>query len=253
MRHPLALLAPLLAVGLAPPARAADAAPGPRVEVLPAWTETIPCEEVIPAVYREERVPIYETVREPVMGTEQVPAYETVLEPVYELRPVPHYEVRKVPVMGEVTVPVYAVRRVPVTLPTWIPCTWEEGTLTLWHREEKVQVGVKREAKLLGYREERVPCGWIHQKVQVGVRRVERCVGCEERPVLLGWREVRRRTGWATNVVLVCPEQVRTWTRTVVHPARRVTVVPDGWGPCRPLAGTSEVLADSAFRARRTG
>ncbi len=91
----------------------------------------------------------------------QIPKYKCIEEPIYE-------ECR-VPIWGYKTVPVYAERRVPVTMPTSdLRCRKCEREAVLWHKKERVQVGVKRVRACIGYKTEKRQVGTCRKQVQVG-------------------------------------------------------------------------------------
>jgi hypothetical protein len=244
-RPALVLLALLVA---APLARAADPAPCARVAQIPGWWEVVPRQETVPAVYEERRQAICETVEEPIYETRCVPKYENFLEPVYETRRVPIYEKRRIPVFGDVDVPVTAVRRVPVKVPWFTGCSCEERMATLFHRDEEIRVGTRRERRMLGHREEQVQVGWRNERVLCREECRVRPCGWTTEEVCVGTRAVRRTIGWESNWVLRRPQTTRTVEERTWHPARAVTVVPDG-AARQVLPGTTESLSESEYLA----
>ena len=76
-------------------------------------------------------------------------------EPIYETRQEPIWEERRTPVWGEKTVGVYQTRKVPVTITVPDACTGCDREVTLWTKEERHQIGVKRVPACIGYRVER--------------------------------------------------------------------------------------------------
>ena len=92
----------------------------------------------------------------------RVPVYKTIEEPIYEER--------RTAVWGEKTVAVYQVRRTPVTLTLPDSCTGCDRVVTLWEKEDKVQVGTKRVPACIGYKIERIKVGSCPKQVRVGWR-----------------------------------------------------------------------------------
>jgi len=92
----------------------------------------------------------------------RVPVYKTIQEPIYEER--------RTPVWGEKTVAVYQVRRTPVTLTLPDGCSGCDKVVTLWDKEDKVQVGTQRVPACVGYKVERVQVGSCPRQVRIGWR-----------------------------------------------------------------------------------
>ena len=66
-------------------------------------------------------------------------------------------------------------------------------------------------------------------------------------------RTERRLTGHRTETVVVQPAGSRTVTRRIPVPCRRVTVYPDCGPMGGPMAGTTEVMTQSQYRAAVRG
>lgn len=243
----LVLTAALVLGGAAAPAFAADpvVCPTGRRAWIPGWTERRERVEHVAACFEERCVPVYETRVEPVRVRQCTPKIRHVQVPVYELRTVPVYETRKVAICGDVTVPVFASRRVPVMAP-WFGCGCTEKEVPLFHIEEQVQCGVKREKRTLGYKTEKVKVGTTTEKCQVGMRLEERVCGTEEREVIVGTREVRVRLRDRTETVMTRPAGTRRVVDTLEHPGRWVTV---SNVPTSPLANTAGVMTEAQYAA----
>jgi len=111
------------------------------------------------------------------------PPVEAILEsgyhvPVYKTIQAPIFEERRTPVWGEKTVEVYQTRKVPVTISVPNVCTGCDHDVTLWDKEERVQVGTRRVRACLGYRTKRVVVGHCPKQVQVGWRLVAEQSDC---------------------------------------------------------------------------
>jgi hypothetical protein len=217
--------------------------------VIPEWSEWVTRTEHVPGCYQDKRVAVCETVLEPVVECKPGPRTETWLEPVYEMKRVPVMRKKKTPVYGDVTVPVYAKRKVPVKVPCWNGCSNEELMTTLFQRTERVQIGVCREHRLLGFKEETVPCGWQNQRCQVGWAQKTRVCGTRTEERCVGTRPVTRRVGWRDETVAVRPDGTRVVHDVKCHPRTVVTVVPDGGLRPAPLAGSTIVMSESEYAA----
>lgn len=263
----LAKVALVLAVfAIATPAGAEDAAPAVGcVKVIPARTECVEREIVIPARMATRCVPVYEDVEVPVYKQREVPVYRTRRTPIYEdveipcwkVRRVPIYATRRVPVFKDVEVPVFRAERVPVTREVCDPCT---GALVpvCAYDVRVVQCGTRLEPRLCGWEEERVACGWRPERYQEGTRVVKKLVDFKVEQVVCGTRcetyqdgtrTERRQTGVREETYEVCPARTIVRTERIGVPCRRVTVVPDGTAGAQPLPGTDQVMTDSEFAA----
>lgn len=213
---PLSITAILLAVcAIAVPAHADEAEPVVRcVKVIPARTECVEREVVIPA--RTE--------------TRCTPVYANVEVPCFKVRRVPIYITRRVPIWGEVEVPVFRAQLTPVTREYCDPCTGCVRTVCS-HDVRVVQCGTRLEPRITEYKQERIRCGWREERYQCGTR------------------TERRLTGTRSETREVCPARTVTRTDRVTVPCRRVTVVPDGTTGAEPLSGTTEVLTESEYAA----
>jgi hypothetical protein len=235
-------------------ARAEEPCLGPvcaRRDMIPAWTERVTRVVHVPAVLEDCKVPVYETRQMPVYAQRRVPRTEAVIVPTYGVRRVALYEKRRVPVYGKVDVPVWGVRRIPVKLPCWHTRSCTETQVTVYEREEKVQVGVRREPKLLGHREERVQVGWGSERYETGTRTEQRVCGYDTVQIVVGHRNERCIVDWRTDTRIVRPATTRTETEEIAHPCRWVTVVPDGAARRYSLPGTDEVLTETEFALAR--
>jgi hypothetical protein len=246
MRLALALV--LVLVGsAAAPAFAADpvVCPTGRRAWIDGWTEQRARTETVPACFQDRCIPVYETRVEPVKARQCVPKVGHVQVPVYALRTIPIYETRKVTVCGDVTVPVFASRRTPV-MGLWFGCGCTEKDVPLFHVNEQVQCGVRKEHRVLGYKTEKVQVGTTTEKCQVGMRLEERVCGTEERDVVVGTREVRVRVRDRTETVMTRPATTRLVFETLEHPGRWVTV---SNVPTSPLANTQAVMTEAQYAA----
>lgn len=238
----------------AAPATPPGACPPPRVVWLPGGYDLVTRQEPVAAVITERYVRVWETVEEPVFEAVEVPNLVPQKVAVYGLKPVPVYETRKTPVFGDVTVPVYAMRAKPVMGPT-VACTGEEKMVPWWHVGEKVQCGVRRERRLLGYKTERVQVGTAQQRVVVGFRYEMTVCGTRTEQRMVRTQTVRRCVGWRTEASETAPAGTRGVCERVERTGRFVTLSDAPVRPA-PLEGTTEVLTSAqyadALRASRT-
>jgi hypothetical protein len=234
-----------VAVGIA---REAQPAPT-RVETLPAhetWVErSVVCR---PAVLGERQVPVYETVKVPVVETRCVPVFEDVPEPVWATREVQALEERQVPVKGPVEVPVYEARRRPVAIEFTNPFTCCPVSWRLWDRCETVQVGSRTEEGIVDWRTEATPV--VRTERYVAETRTRRAqVGERQETVTVGERDETRCVGWRTETYVARPEVTQVVRERVAVPAEAVTVVAAAQAEgVAPLPGTSRVLTEEAFQ-----
>lgn len=229
----------------AAPATPPGACPPARVVWLPGGYDLVTKQVPVPAVFTDRYVRIWETREEPVLETVDVPNLVPTKVPVYGTKQVAVFETRKVAVMGAVDVPIYAVRPHPVMGPT-IACTGEEKSIPWWYVGDKVQCGVRREPRLLGYKTERVQVGTAPQRCVVGQKTEMKVCGtrCEQRVV--GTKTVRRCVGWRLETHQTAPATTKSVCERVERPGRWVTLSDAPVRPA-PLEGTSEVMTSAEY------
>ncbi|MGE0192113.1 MAG: hypothetical protein AB7T63_08735 [Planctomycetota bacterium] len=195
-------------------------------------------------VYQERRTPIVKYTREPCMDCRSVPVYETRwvqdeslvpttlygtrvkrvegYRPVDEVRAVapPTFGTREVPIRKKQYEPVYEEVEVPVYVhreTTDVLCTTDEcgcpGCDCQDTRSGKVQVGTKKEKRLVGWREtEGAVCGTRCETVKTGHSYEEKVVGqtsewgtlrCEEETYPRTWVLQPEKRGWRQEQVQV--------------------------------------------------
>lgn len=239
-----AALAPAL-VGIAQD----SSAPATRVATIPAHEALVENERVCePAVMGERQVPIYETVKVPVVETRCVPVLQKVEEPVYATREVQAFEDHQVPVTGPVEVPVYESKKKPVKIEFTNPFTCRPVSWHLWDRCEYVCAGTRTEQGVVGYRTEQTPVTRTETYVS-GTRTREVQVGQRSETVTVGTRDEQRCVGFKSEPYVMRPAVTQHVRERVNVPAETVTVVtaPDATGVA-PSPGTSRVLTEKEFQ-----
>ena len=219
----------------------------PRRALIPGGVEFVTRVVHVPPCLQERRVPIYAVVKEPIYGCRTVPQYGAVAAPIQATREEPIYEIRRTPICGMVDVPVYA--QVCRTVMGLDFTSWREERMVPWLRvREEVPCGVRRERRVLGYKEEKVRVGTALRACKAGVRVERRFLGYGQEQTILGVREVRRIAGYRSETVVVYPARTESVTERFVRPGRWVTVSDAAVRPTA-LPSTEGVLTEAEFRA----
>ncbi len=219
----------------------------PRRALIPGGVEVVTRVVQVPPCLQQRRVPIYEVAQEPIYGCRTVPQYGAVAAPIESTREEPVYEIKRTPVCGMVDVTVYAQVCKPVMGIDFT--SWCEERMVPWtHVRVEVPCGVRKERRVLGYKEEKVRVGTTKVPCRAGWRVEKRFLGYGGEQTILGTREVRRIVGYRDEAVVVRPARTETVTERFQRPDRWVTVS-DAVARPNALPATDAVMTETEFRA----